>query len=177
VVTGAGWYRVDKFYIGLKWYEFLVSKSLNLLSTYLPFLRRKIPGGMKPFTGSQWWSIDMYALNYILEYDNSHPEYRAFHQYTFVPDELYVHMILGNSTDERIVKSLVTTNKRFMIWEKPDSAHPNILCKADLDSILASEHLFARKFDATVDSEILDLIDTTILQKKHRHQSIDAPLP
>jgi hypothetical protein len=172
-----GWYRVDKYYIGLKWYEFFVSKSLNLLSTYLPFLRRKIPGGMKPFTGSQWWSVDRYALDYILDYDAKHPEYRAFHQYTFVPDELYVQMILANSKDEKIIKNLSADNKRFMIWEKPDSAHPNILRKADFASIAASDHLFARKFDATVDSEILDLIDTRILQKKHHHHSIDVSLP
>lgn len=108
----------------------------------------------------------MYALNYILDYDAAHPEYRAFHQYTFVPDELYVHMILANSTDERIVRSLAPTNKRFMIWEKPDSAHPNTLRKKDLAAIKASDHLFARKFDATVDGEILDLIDTEILDAK-----------
>lgn len=158
-----GWYRVDKYYIGLKWHEFFRSKSMNLLATYLPFLRRKMPAGMKPFTGSQWWSVDMYALNYILDYDAAHPKYRAFHQYTFVPDELYVHMILANSTDERIVRSLTDTNKRFLIWEKPDSAHPNTLRKTDFAAIKASDHLFARKFDATVDVEILDLIDNEIL--------------
>ena len=158
-----GWYRVDKYYIGLKWHEFFRSKSMNLLSTYLPFLRRKIPGGMKPFTGSQWWSVDEYAMNYILDYDAKHPEYRAFHQYTFVPDELYVHMILGNSKDEKIMKSLTPTNKRFMIWEKPDSTHPNTLRTKDLAAMKASDHLFARKFDAGVDAEIFDLIDREIL--------------
>jgi len=158
-----GWYRVDKYYIGLKWHEFFRSKSMNLLSTYLPFFRRKTPNGMKPFTGSQWWSVDMYALEYILDYDKQHPEYRAFHQFTFVPDELYIHMILANSKDEKIIKSLEANNKRFMIWEKPDSAHPNILRKTDYDSIAASDHLFARKFDASVDVEILGMIDEKLL--------------
>lgn len=161
-----GWYRVDKYYIGLKWHEFLRSRSMNLLSTYLPFLRRRLPNGMKPFTGSQWWSVDMHALNYILNYDAAHPEYRAFHQYTFVADELYVHMILANSTDERIVRSLTPTNKRLMIWQKPDSAHPNTLRKTDWPAIKASDHLFARKFDAATDSEIFDLIDKEILYAK-----------
>jgi hypothetical protein len=158
-----GWYRVDKYYIGLKWYEFFVSKSLNLLSTYVPFLRRKMPKGMKPFTGSQWWSMDMYGLNYILDYELAHPGYRAFHQYTFAPDELYIQMILANSTDERIVQSLTPNNKRFMLWEKSDSAHPNTLRLSDFEAIQASTHLFARKFDASVDSEILDRIDEEIL--------------
>lgn len=161
-----GWYRVDKYYIGLKIYECLFSKSMNLISTYIPSLRRKIPNGMKPFTGSAWWTFDMYALNYILDYDQNHPEYRAFHKYTFVPDELYVHMILANSKDERLQASIENNDKRFMIWEKSDSTHPNILLKTDFDSILSSNHLFARKFDETIDSEILDLIDKEILQNK-----------
>lgn len=166
-----GWYRVDKYYIGLKWHEFFRSKSMNLISTYVPFLRRKIPNGMLPFTGSQWWSLDMYAMNYILEYDAAHPEYRAFHQYTFVPDELYVHMILANSTDTQIKERLSADNKRFMIWEKPDSAHPNTLRLNDFDAIKGSPHLFARKFDATVDAEILDKIDKEILSvRKPSHK-------
>lgn len=165
-----GWYRVDKYYIGLKWYEFFVSKSLNLLSTYIPFLRRKIPFGMKPYTGSQWWSIDMYALDYILDYDAKNPKYRTFHQFTFVPDELFFHMIIANSTDERLLKSVENNNKRLMIWEKPNSAHPNTLGKSDLDTILSSDHLFARKFDEKSDADILDLIDTNILQQKSTMQ-------
>jgi hypothetical protein len=159
-----GWYRVDKYYIGLKPYQFFVSKSLNLLSTYIPFLRRKMPAGMAAYTGSQWWCIDMYALNYILDFDLKNPSYRAFHQFTFVPDELFFHMIIANSTDERLVKSIENNNKRLMIWEKPNSAHPNMLTVNDLPAILASDHLFARKFDEDHDSEILDLIDNKILQ-------------
>lgn len=158
-----GWYRVDKFYIGLKWYELFCSKFLNLQSTYIPFLKRKIPNKMKPYTGSQWWSVDMYALNYILNYDQDHPRYRSFHKYTFVPDELYVQMIIANSTDEKLTKSIENNNKQFMIWEKPGSTHPNILGKTNLNDILSSDDLFARKFDEKADAEILDLIDGKIL--------------
>lgn len=165
-----GWYRVDKYYIGLKWHEFLRSKFLNLLARYLPFLRRQMPNNMKPYTGSAWWSVDMYALNYILDYDAAHPEYRAFHQYTFVSDELFVQMMIANSTDERIRQSLCTDNLRFYLWAKSDSAHPNTLRKSDFPAIQASAKLFARKFDATVDSEILDRIDAEILYAKRPGQ-------
>ncbi len=168
-----GWYRVDKYYFGLKWWQLFGSKSMNLTATFFPFLRRKMPKGLKPFTGSQWWSVDMYALNYILDYDAQHPEYRAFHRFTFVPDELYFQMILANSTDERLLKSMVSNNKRFMIWEKPDSTHPNVLRKSDLPAIMASDHLFARKFDANTDSEILDLIDTKILSYQKAGVPVD----
>lgn len=163
-----GWYRVDKYYFGTKWYQFFFSKSLNLLSTYIPFLKRKMPDGMKPFTGQTWWNLDMNTLNYILDYSEKHPEYLAFHKNTFVADELYVQMILANSNDEMLLKSIENSEKRFTIWDKPDSPHPKILRTTDLDAIEASDDWFARKFDDNVDSEILDLIDSKIL---HIHSS------
>lgn len=170
-IVNGGWYRVNKYYIGLKWYEFFCSKSLNLLSTYIPQLRRRIPNGMMPYTGSAWWIFDMYALNYILDYDEQHPEYRAFHKYTFVPDELFMHMIVGNSTDQRLVNSVENNDRRFIIWEKSDSTHPNILLRTDFDAIVASDDLFARKFDENIDCEIMDLIDTELLGLKEHVRS------
>lgn len=158
-----GWYRVDKYYFGTAWYKFLGSKSMNLLSTYLPFLKRKMPNGMKPFTGQTWWNLDMYALNYILNYHEQYPEYINFHRNTFVADELFVQMIIGNSNDARLVNSIENSEKRFTIWPKANSAHPQILTKNDLEAIIASDDLFARKFDENVDTEILDLIDQKIL--------------
>ncbi len=158
-----GWYRVDKYYFGNKWYEFFGSKSMNLLSTYLPFLKRKMPNGMKPYTGQTWWNLDKYALDYILDYNDQHPEYLHFHRNTFVADELFVQMIIGNSKDEKLLNSIENSEKRFTIWPKANSAHPKILDKNDLQAILASDDLFARKFDENVDTEIMDLIDKEVL--------------
>ena len=161
-----GLYRVDKYYFGAKWYELICSKAINLLATYLPFLRRKIPNGMKPYTGQTWWNLDRYALDYILDYVDRHPEYMDFHKHTFVADELFVQMIIGNSKDEKLLHSIKNTEKRFTIWPKPNSAHPKLLVKSDIGAIVASDDLFARKFDENVDSEILDLIDNKILFTK-----------
>lgn len=157
-----GLYRVDKYYFGLEKLELLRSRALNFLATYLPFLRRKLPNGMKPYTGQTWWNIDMYTLNYILDYDAEHPEYMYFHRNTFVADELFVQMIIGNSTDEKLLQRIENSEKRFTIWEKATSAHPKILDKDDFDRISASDDLFARKFEED-DTEILDMIDSKIL--------------
>jgi len=157
-----GLYRVDKYYFGSKWHELLRSKTLNLLATYLPFLRRKIPAGIKPYTGQTWWNLDMYAVNYILAYHDEHPEYFKFHRNTFVADELFIQMIVANSDDRRLLASIEKSEKRFTIWEKPTSAHPKILDKHDFAAISKSSDLFARKFEED-DTEILDLIDKKIL--------------
>ncbi len=158
-----GIYRVNKYFFGLKRYKLFSSKSINFLANFIPFLRRKIPDGMNPYAGSQWWSINMYALNYVLDYINKHPEYAAFHQYTFACDELFFQMILVNSNDERIQKSIENDNKRFMKWKTSNSSHPETLVADDLPEILNSKALFARKFDLTLNADIFDSIDNKCL--------------
>jgi hypothetical protein len=54
-----GLYRVDKYYFGMAKHQRLKAKSLNAMAIVLPFLRRKLPNGMKPYTGQTWFNIDM----------------------------------------------------------------------------------------------------------------------
>lgn len=159
-----GLYRVDKYYFGEKWYELLRSKTINILSIPMAFLRRKIPKKMAPYAGSAWINLDMYALEYILDFHEKNPEYLKFHRNSFVADEVFIHMLVGNSRDERLLARMENSEKRFIIWESPQSPHPKTLRTADFNSIKLSEDLFARKFDE--DSDILDMIDEELLFKK-----------
>ena len=160
-----GLYRVDKYYFGDKWYELFCSRTVNFLATGIPWLRRKIPLGMKPFTGSTWFILDMYFLDYILNFVKNHPEYLEFHKNTFVADELFVHMLIGNATDKKLLNSVENVEKHFIIWESNQVAHPKAITKSDFGAILNTDALFARKFDEKLDDEILNLIDERILQK------------
>lgn len=161
-----GLYRVDKYYFGSKWYEFFASRALNLAATYLPLLRRKLPNGMKPFTGQTWWILDDYAARYVLNYHQQHPEYIKFHENTFVADELFVQMIIRNSGDQQLLDSIENSEKRFTIWKDERDAHPKMLTANDFDAIAASDDLFARKFDNATDATILDLIDNRLLNQQ-----------
>ncbi|WP_207426230.1 beta-1,6-N-acetylglucosaminyltransferase [Pedobacter sp. SYSU D00535] len=154
-----GMYRVNKYFIGMKSHEIFCSKSLNFIGNLIPPLSRKVPERMQPYAGSTWWSIDMYGLNYVLDYVNKHPGYINYHKYTFGSDELFFHMILLNSTDEKLLSRIENNNKRFIRWQTTSIAHPDILQTEDLDQILESPGLFARKFDMYKDEQILDLID------------------
>ncbi|RZJ76614.1 MAG: hypothetical protein EOO47_18375, partial [Flavobacterium sp.] len=160
-----GLFRFDKYYIGNKRFELLASKALNLSANFFPFLRRKIPNRMLPYAGSAWIILDMYALNYILLFVDANPEYFNYHRNTFVADEAFVHMIIGNSNDKELISRTENIEKHFIIWPNKQSAHPKILDNSDFDAIKLSGHLFARKFDEHIDSKILDLIDRNILDK------------
>ena len=160
--NGGGMYRINKYYIGWQLHYRLVGKAFNFVALLLPFLRRKMPGNLAPYSGSQWWTIDMYALNYILDYVKKNPAYVSFHKYTFAPDEVFFQTILLNAKDERLLSSIENNNKRHMLWK--DVGHPEILTMKDMDGILATDAFFARKFDMHHDADVLDCIDHECLQ-------------
>ena len=157
-IPNGGMYRVNKYFFGIKLHQRYKAKTLNFLALFIPPLRRKIPEGMKPYAGSNWWIIDDYTLHYLLDFVESHPEYVAFHKHTFVADELFFHMILLNTDDERIKASTVNDNKRFILW-KQYAPHPEWLDLEHLEDMLASDALFARKFDMAEGDEVLCQID------------------
>ncbi len=158
--TTGGMYRINKYFFGLKTYQRYAAKALNLGSKFLPALQRKIPNGLKPYAGSQWWTIDNYALNYILNYIKDNPVYTAFHKYTFAPDEVYFHTILLNSTDERIVTKISNNNLMYARWLHATSSHPEIVSKHSVEELVYSSDLFARKFEQEADTEVFDQINT-----------------
>ena len=71
-----------------------------------------------------------------------------------VPDEIFFQTLVLNSPHR---DSVVDANLRYIDWPGP-----RVLRADDLDALLGSGMLFARKFDETVDAEILDLLDHQI---------------
>ena len=116
--SNGGSYRFNKYFFGFSFIHKYSAKAINFLSTYIKMLRRKLKTEMQHFYGSQWWIIDGYTLNYILNFVQKNPQYRSFHQHTFAPDELFFQTIILNSKDERIYNCLLNNNLRFMKWRK-----------------------------------------------------------
>ena len=162
-INGGGMYRINKYFLGLKAYQRYLAKALNFFALLFPFLRRKMPGNLVPYAGSQWWTIDMYALDYILDYVHKNPAYTSYYKYTFAPDEVFFQTILLNAKDQKLLDSIQNNNKRHMLWLNPDMSHPEILTLKDIDGILASDAFFARKFDMHHDAGVLDCIDNECL--------------
>lgn len=154
-----GLYRVTTYFWGFSWTLKYGARTINFLSLFFSLFRRRLKQKMKHYYGSQWWTIDDYALRYILNFINQRPDYLSFHRHTFAPDELFFQTILRNAPDSRITQRMANDNLVFIKWKHSSSAHPDQLSTADLKDITASKALFARKFDTAIDAEILNLID------------------
>ncbi len=123
---------------------------------------RKVPTDFEIFGSKTWWSISRKAAEYYLDQHFNNKKYQKFFMYTLIPDEMYLHTILLNSS---FADSCINNDLRLIEWEGGDGVHPIIFKAEHIDRLKASSDLFARKFDSEVDSNILDLIDEEILNK------------
>jgi hypothetical protein len=126
-------------------------------------LKRRVPGGLKPFGGSSYWCLPRDCIEYICRFVDSHPSYTRFFKYVDVPDELYFQTIVLNSPFRTRV---VNDDLRYTRWNDPESASPAVLGMDDLANLRRSTKLFARKFDTAKDRAILDAIDRSILESE-----------
>jgi len=137
--------------------KYMVQKWMNRL---LPV--RKMPAGLTPVGRSQWMSLTFESMRYMLQYLAENPEVSRFFKLTWAPDEMIFQTILYNS---RFRESLVNDNLRYIDWSAAEPS-PKLLAAADLDNLLKSGKLFARKFDMDKNPEILDLLDQKIFSNQ-----------
>lgn len=120
-------------------------------------LRRNIPGGLEPYGGGAYWCLARPVVEYVHSFVMANPAFVRFFEHAFVPDELFFQTIVINSP---LRESVVNENLRYIDWSREPA--PAILTARDFTRLTASGKLFARKFDATVDGRILDLLDDLI---------------
>ncbi len=144
--------------------EFDYSPLLTLLwkpiTRFAP--RRKFLPGVKPYGGSQFWTITKACTEYVHEFVKTNKAFVDHFKYSYIPDEIFFQTIIMNSPFR---ENVVNDNSRCIDWSRPGpTGHPPwIWRKEDIDALARSPGLFARKFDSDVDSEILDLIDERLL--------------
>lgn len=111
------------------------------------------------FGGSQWWSLNFDCCRYILDFIDRRNDYVEFYKNTYIPDESFFQTIILNSP---LKETIINWNARYINWtDGPD--YPKIMEESDFKFLEETRCLFARKFDMTVDVEILKKIINKIL--------------
>lgn len=110
------------------------------------------------YKGSSWFSITGDCLEYILKFIDDNEFFYTFFKNTFCGDEVFFQTILVNSPYKM---QIVNDNQRYILWKEGDKS-PKTLVVDDYNDIINSEKLFARKFDATKDDDILKIIEEQI---------------
>ena len=101
------------------------------------------------YRGSQWFSITDSLVQYVLSQKDA---VKKQFDYTFLTDEIFLQSVAVSSP---LRDNIVNNCLRAIDWER---GLPYTFRKEDVPMLLASESLWARKFDQRVDAEAIELI-------------------
>ncbi|MEP4196340.1 MAG: beta-1,6-N-acetylglucosaminyltransferase [Aliishimia sp.] len=100
-------------------------------------LRRKIPGGLVPHMGSQWWCLTRQTLTAILQ-DPKRPQYDRYFKQVWIPDESYFQTLVRLYSTNIESRSLTLSKFDFQ-------GKPHIFYDDHLQLLRRSDCFVARK--------------------------------
>lgn len=115
-------------------------------------------GKLQPYGKSAWFTASVAFVQYALNYMRENPDYERFLRTVWNPDEFTFNTLVMNSPFR---ERLVNSNLRNIDWSE-GNANPKIFRVSDVPGLIQGECFMARKFDTTVDAEVLDLLDQFI---------------
>ena len=129
------------------------TKLAALINKLLP--QRKVPKNIVFVGRSQWFSITLEQAIYIATELKRNYKLRHYFKFTWGSDEFVFQTLLYNSPFKA---QMVNDNLRYIDWSA-GGASPKTLTIADVDILLNSHKLFARKFDEKIDVAIINQLD------------------
>lgn len=160
MITGWGKCLCERYE---KWHIFVDGKFQDYPGENFPIIiKRRFIKGFEPFYGSSWFCLSKEIVNYIIDFLKNNKKYARYFKFVHIPEESFFNTILYNS---KYKNKIINDDLVYIKWPKPpeDTSHPYIITKNYFKELKNSKDLFARKFDSTIDSEILNLIDKEIL--------------
>lgn len=124
-----------RFPFSWKRQRFLFDRFVKLQRTL--GLRRKMPNGLVPHMGSQWWCLTRQTLSAILE-DPERPTYDAFFRHVWIPDESYFQSLARLYSTQIESRSLTLSKFDFQ-------GKPHIFYDDHLQLLRRSDCFVARK--------------------------------
>jgi hypothetical protein len=134
---------------------------------------RRLPPGIRPWGGSMYSCLARPAVEDVLALVARRPDVVRFYRRSWIPDEMFVPTAVMSSPS---ADGVINESLSFIRWSERGGPHPDVLRAGDLPQLLQAARgpsdvgghgrrkLFARKLDAGVDAELLDLVDTQLLR-------------
>jgi len=134
---------------------------------------RRPPAGVSFYYGQAQRILSAGLARYLLDQIKQRPELVKFFRRAWTPDELFIPSLAMSSP---MAAAVSNENLWFTDWSA-GGAHPRVFRRDDIGRLTAAAHgqagepsgegtkLFARKFDAEVDMDVLDMIDHQLLAR------------
>ena len=116
-------------------------------------VRRTVPAPLTFFASADWLTLGRAGIRAVLAASRHRRLMRHFRRVAVPSESFFASVLLGDPS--LIVEQ---DDRRFASFAR-GAAHPDTLTSKDYDRLLASGADFARKFDVTSDSRVLDMLD------------------
>jgi len=103
------------------------------------------------FYGSQWMDLTAETVENLLQFVRQNPRFVNRFRFTHAPDEFFFQTAIGNCG----ARPSVARPQRFIDWDRGPE-HPRVLRLEDLPRLESSKMMFARKFDDSIDTDVID---------------------
>lgn len=155
----------------------LLSAPRRLLNNVQPFVRLDTSFGLhvgrrarppifderfRCYGGRYFMALSGRTAAYLARFTRERPEIVAYFARTLLSDESYIQTVLVNNPELR----LRDQDLFYIDWRGGRLGSPRTLGTADYQEIVASGAYFARKFDASQDARILDLLDERAIAER-----------
>jgi hypothetical protein len=127
-----------------------------VINSILP--KRKFPLDFNVVGRSNWFTLSIPAVRYILDFLDRNPAVVRYFKYCWGADEFIFATVLYNSP----FRDHIEDNLTYVDWTGCTEGHPRVLGKEDFSALRSSTKFFARKFDPDHDKEILNLLERSI---------------
>ena len=123
------------------------------LARFLP--ERKLPPNIKIYFGWAWWTLTSEDVDAVIEFIKERTDVVKFYHHVHIADESFFQTALVNAKSH---PPLICNPRRYIIFPN-GSLHPKILSFEDLEHTLASDAIFARKFDEGSSPGIIEAVE------------------
>lgn len=157
ISTDKDWIKKTEITVNLKYPRFMVKRnnfSRLIKKTYQAIFGPMIKSKYRVnYFGSQWMSLSHEFIDYLFYNYNVETELLKEYKYSICVDETMIHTLFMNSR----FKDLRKDNLTYVDWSEGKTS-PKTLTLDDYDKMKNSNKFFARKFDETIDNEIITKI-------------------
>lgn len=124
-----------------------------------PFKRQYL-SDVTPYIGNQWMILSRKFCEFV-SFSPEVERFKNFYRNTFIPDEGFFQTVIMNTTYKG---TIVNNDKRTIDWVPLGTIklRPRDFTLKDTRFLLKSQGLFARKFDESVDGQILNVLESNL---------------
>lgn len=141
---------IVKFNPRNRYYKFINRVLLKVQKIF--HIKRKFIKNLKPYSGANWFNINLECAQYIL---NNYKKIYKYFKFVQFPDEMFIQTIVLNSNFKNYT---INETLRYVDWYTGPE-QPRTLTFEDFDNIIKSKAIFCRKLDETKDKKIFNLLD------------------